>query len=58
MVRHLPAPSLLVTKFGMLARVAVLASPSSVLARGVERHDCRPRALFVFSLISVMPIFV
>jgi beta-phosphoglucomutase-like phosphatase (HAD superfamily) len=46
-----------VTEFGMLAHVTVLACRLLVLARRVERHDCPRRALFVFSLISLTPIF-
>ena len=43
--------------FGMLVRVAAWAFPSLALARGVERHDCPRRALFVSSLISVTRIY-
>jgi hypothetical protein len=57
MVSHLPAPCMLVTEFGMLVHVAVLAFRSSVLGREVERHDCPRRVLFVSSLISVTRIF-
>jgi hypothetical protein len=54
--RHLPAPCMLVTEFGMLVPVAVLAFRSLVLARGVERHDCPRKALLVSSLILVTRI--
>ena len=46
----------LVTVFGMLVRVAAWAFRSLALARGVERHDCPRRVLFVSSLISVTRI--
>jgi len=46
-----------VTEFGMLVHVAVLAFRSLALARGVERHDCPQRVLFVSSLISVTRIY-
>ena len=57
MASHLPAPCMLVTEFGMLVHVAVLAFRSLALARGVERHDCPQRVLFVSSLISVTRIY-
>src|SRR5437667_11923493 len=57
MASHLPAPYMLVTEFGMLVHVAVLAFRSLALARGVERHDCPRRVLFVSSLISVTRIY-
>src|SRR5947207_4832258 len=52
----LPAPSMLATEFGTLVHVAVLAFHSLALARGVERHNCPRRVLFVSSLISVTRI--
>src|SRR5947209_15863793 len=57
MASHLPAPCMSVTEFGMLVHVAVLAFRSLALARGVERHDCPRRVLFVSSLISVTRIY-
>ena len=57
MASHLPAPCMLVTEFGMLVHVTVLAFRSLALARGVERHDCPRRVLFVSSLISVTRIY-
>src|SRR5467141_1529356 len=57
MASHLPAPCMSVTEFGMLVHVAVLAFRSLALARGVERHDCPRRVLFVSSLISVTWIY-
>jgi hypothetical protein len=46
-----------VMEFGMLVHVTVLAFRSLALARGVERHDCPRRVLFVSSLISVKRIY-
>ncbi len=57
MTSHLPAPCMLVTEFGMLVPVAVLAFRSLALARGVERYDCPRRVLFASSLISVRRIY-
>ena len=57
MASHEPAPCMLVTEFGMLAHVAVLAFRSLVLGREVERYDCPRRVLFASSLISVTRIF-
>src|SRR5438552_8014210 len=54
---HLPAPCMLVTEFGMLVHVAVLAFRSLALAPGVERHDCPRKVLVVSSLISVTRIY-
>src|SRR5205809_2798640 len=56
MASHSPAPCMLATEFGMLVHVAVLAFRSLVLARGVERHDCPRRVLFVSSMILVTRI--
>src|SRR6202011_5674137 len=56
MASHLPAPCMLVTEFGTLVHVAVLAFRSLALARGVERQDCPRKVLFVSSLISVTRI--
>ena len=57
MASHLPAPCMLVTEFGMLVPVAVLVFRSLALARGVERHGCPQRVLFVSSMISVTRIY-
>src|SRR5436309_5212790 len=57
MASHLPAPCMLVTEFGTLVHVAVLAFLSLALPRGVERHDCPQRGLFVSFLISVTRIY-
>jgi hypothetical protein len=57
MASRLPAPCMLVTEFGMLVPVAVLAFRSLALARGVERHYCPRRVLLVSSLISVTRIY-
>gem|GEM_PF-4382508 len=57
MASHLPAPCMLVTEFGMLVPVAVLAFRSLALAWVVERHNCPQRVLFVSSLISVTWIY-
>ena len=57
MASHLPAPCMLVTEFGMLAHVAVLAFRSLALARGVERHGCPRKVLFVSSRISVTRMY-
>src|SRR5437870_1766563 len=57
MANHLSAPCMLVTAFGMLVHVAVLAFRSLALARGVERHDCPRKVLVVSSLISVTRIY-
>src|SRR5207302_9791722 len=57
MASHLPAPCMLVTEFGMLVHVAALAFRSLALARGVERHYCPRKVLFVSSLISVTRIY-
>ena len=56
MASHLSVPYMLVTEFGMLVHVAVSAFRSLALARGVERHDCPQKVLFVSSLISVTRI--
>src|SRR5205807_5519548 len=57
MASHVPAPCMSVTEFRMLVPVAVLAFRSLALARGVERHNCPRRVLFVSSLISVTRIY-
>ncbi|PYL22199.1 MAG: hypothetical protein DMF44_11705 [Verrucomicrobia bacterium] len=54
--RSFTPPCMLVTEFGMLAQVAVLAFRLLALAQGVERHDCLQRVLFMSSLISVTRI--
>ena len=56
MASHLPAPCMLVTEFGMLVHVGVLAFRSLALELEVERHDCPRRVLYVSSLISVTRI--
>jgi len=57
MASRFSAQCMLVTEFGMLVHVAVLAFRSLALARGVERHGCPRRVLFVSSLISVTRIY-
>ena len=54
----LAALSMLVTEFGMLVPVVVLAFRSLALARGGERHNCPRRVLSVSSLISVTRIYL
>ena len=52
MASHLPAPCMLVTEFGMLVPVAVLAFRSLALARG-----SRATRLFAEGAVCVFPDF-
>ena len=58
MASHLTAPCMLVTEFGMLVPVAVLAFRSLALARGVERRLSAEGAVCVFTDFSDADIFL